>query len=78
MDEAGSPEYRREQDTNQRTKPASNAGLMDGGRPDGIRDNGRCDPIGNRGNGKKGGTPLLETSKESSEVYVRIFQPMSK
>ena len=24
------------------------------------------------------GTPLLETSKESSEVNVRIFQPMSK
>ena len=46
------PEYRREQDTKRRTKPASNAGLMDGGRPDDIRENGRCDPIGNRGNGK--------------------------
>ena len=45
----GSPEYRREQDTKRRTKPASNAGLMDGGRPDGIRDNGRCDPTASRG-----------------------------
>ena len=44
---------RRDTIPNQRTKPASNAGLMDGGRPDDIRDNGRCDPIGNRGNGKK-------------------------
>jgi hypothetical protein len=32
---------RRDTIPNQRTKPASNAGLMDGGRPDDIRDNGR-------------------------------------
>ena len=34
---------------NQRTKPASNAGLMDKGRPDGIRNNGRRDPTASRG-----------------------------
>lgn len=44
---------RRDTIPNQRMKPASNAGLMDGGRPDNIRDNGRCDPTASRGNGKK-------------------------